>query len=682
MSAARDNGGDDMNGGVVIPSVAAAALPQHDGTASAASTATATALEHDVESECKTSDVAASSPTTPSLPPSSLSSYRPFCRCSFVARVSSYSPLLWSPKSSLSLSPLQCARLGWWCHQSKRDTLACAQCKRMWTMEMVPALTGESDTHPALQSLCASYERQLSAEHDERCPWRGVAADNDFTSILPSFSTLQALKSKVHRARQRQQRRRSMNRSTVVKVGSEYASALKRAITVALHQADERTRSLKHMRQTDEASHGDEGMKGVWRRLQVQPGFIDACKAILKEKADTDSRIRAQENESKEEKDNDAGAVMEASIPVHDITVHDALALCGWEAYPEVEECVCTRDAFSSSTSSVSHSTSTLASTSTSTSTPAPPSTSPSSSPLLVRCWFGCRAAIPLQSFLLEAPSNHHDTQQQQHTSATVTQQERAEEEEEEERKETKAVGADVDQPPSKRRKLGMVEDSSAVVSAHHDSNSIPPSSISIFSLPTSTTGFDPILSHRPFCPFLLPCSTSIDDDVDTAAHSIVDSRQSPSSPSSLISPPAPAHLASSSSTIPPSSRSITTSPQQPHTTPNDHSISGWQQLLRWWCDRGHQRRVEESKLKRAKKQADSAYHAHQSMIRAAHARPSSLSDAATSRMAEQEERLKRMLEQARALGQPCPDTAPDNGTKEATLNVTPRPMKPVDMVS
>lgn len=114
------------------------------------------------------------------------STCRPFDRSAFLAFVGTYTPLVWSHKSSPLLSPLACARRGWLCSSSplSRDLLHCPLCRSQVAVHFTPELLSLPSSHAAITALTHKYGEQIR-QHSKECPWFGTEFDERFTQILP-----------------------------------------------------------------------------------------------------------------------------------------------------------------------------------------------------------------------------------------------------------------------------------------------------------------------------------------------------------------------------------------------------------------------------------------------------------------------------------------------------------------
>jgi hypothetical protein len=179
-----------------------------------------------------------------------------------------------------------------------------------------------------------------------------------------------------------------------------------------------------------------------------------------------------------------------------------------------------------------------------------------------LQCCFGCREIGALDRFCCSAA---------QLPSSEETKEEHEDAAEEED-------GRSFFQSPLKRRKLHS-QDHRGLAQKRPDGFS---------PLQSSPAGFHAAREHRPFCPFLLPLREELDDS-PIAALAASASVQSPVARSSA--PHATSSAASPVSAPPVSSVS----------SARDESLSGWQQVLRWWLQR------EQSKAAMAVEQQSAA---------------------------------------------------------------------------
>ena len=221
--------------------------------------------------------VAASS-ASPASAASLLSTCRPFDRTAFLARVSTFSPLVWMHRAQTgtALSPLLLARLGWIAAPPTADgriaidTVVCPLCAVEVTLHFSPEVLALSDPAP-IRALARKYATQvLPSAHASNCAWNLAQADVDFTRIVPGG---------------------------VSQTGE--VSANRRA--VVLGQAEQRALTLSTRASLE-----------FWRSFTVASSFVEAASELLKARS-----IPIP--------------VSPTIDPMANMDLTMLLALCGWE---------------------------------------------------------------------------------------------------------------------------------------------------------------------------------------------------------------------------------------------------------------------------------------------------------------------------------------------------------------
>lgn len=242
--------------------------------AAAADGAVAVAAAQSSESSADTgasAPAAAAAVAAVPAPAPLLSSCRPLDRAAFLARVSTYSPLVWlhRPQTGAALSPLLLSRHGWVADSERRDGVRCESCPARLLLHFSPAVLSLPNA-AAARSLARRYAQELvPTGHADRCPWALAPADLDFTRIVPGG----------------------------VRSPSHAVSDSQRA--VVLGQAEARANTLRKR-----------APAGLWHAFAVQQSFVDAARDLIRSRS---------------------APAAAAADAVDAIDVATLLALCGWE---------------------------------------------------------------------------------------------------------------------------------------------------------------------------------------------------------------------------------------------------------------------------------------------------------------------------------------------------------------
>ena len=253
---------------------------QAAGTESADVAAAAAAVAPQ-SAESSAATAASAAPPAPLL-----SSCRPLDRSAFLARVSTYSPMVWlhRPQTGAVLSPLLLSRHGWVADCDRRDGVRCESCQRQLLLHFSPAVLSLPNPSAA-RALARRYAQELvPTGHADRCPWTLAPADVDFTRIVPGG----------------------------VREPTQAVSASQRA--VVLGQAEARANSLRRRAPV-----------GLWPSFAVQQSFVEAARDLLRSRC--------------------AAGTADA-IDAMDVTT--LLGLCGWEMRAPVAAAAPTPDASAS----------------------------------------------------------------------------------------------------------------------------------------------------------------------------------------------------------------------------------------------------------------------------------------------------------------------------------------------